>query len=70
MLRFSRFLWLWFIALLAPAWFLQRHLESSGQSDYLGLWYTVLCAVMWVILALGAIALALLFRIWLRNRLG
>jgi hypothetical protein len=70
MLRFSRFLWLWFIALLAPAWFLQRHLESSGQSDYLGLWYTVLCTVMWAILALGAIALALLFRIWLSNRVG
>jgi len=69
-LHFSKFLWLWFMALLAPAWFLQRHLESSGQSDYLGFWYTALCTVMWAILALGAIALFLLFRTWLRNRFG
>lgn len=70
MLRFSKFIWLWLIVLFVPAWFLQRYLESSGQSDYLGSWYTVLCTLIWAILALGAIALVLLFRIWLRNRFG
>jgi len=34
-----------------PAWFFQRFLEASGNSDAAGLWYTIYCAVAWSLIA-------------------
>jgi hypothetical protein len=54
-----------FTLLLVPAWFFQRSLEASGNSDLLGSWYTVYCAVFWSFVAACGVTVlaALLHRI-------
>ncbi|HEY6942804.1 hypothetical protein [Dokdonella sp.] len=43
-----------FVLLLLPACLFQHWLETHGQSDLLGDWYTVYCSAAWALL--GALA--------------
>ena len=38
------------LLLVFPAWLFQRWLESHGQADALGAWYTAYCSVAWAML--------------------
>ena len=50
MSRFGKMFPRSFVLLLLPAWLFRHWLETHGQSDLLGIWYTVYCSVAWALL--------------------
>jgi len=55
-----------FIGALPVAFLLQLYLERTGNSDVLGLWYTIYCATLYsmVVAALVSGGIALTRRLW------
>ncbi len=49
--RHNKVFWIVFLMTLLASYLFQEYLERSGNSDVLGLWYTVLCASMYSFIA-------------------
>jgi len=39
-----------YIVLFPIAFLYQRYLEQTGNSDILGVWYTIYCALFWAVI--------------------
>ena len=51
------FFWVVVLALVVPAFLVERHLEGAGLVDVLGLWYTVYCVLAFSMLVAAAMTL-------------